>query len=48
MFLRELVLYFFYMQVECRGRLFLRYVGVVGEFGLDVGPPARRYGVAKM
>ncbi len=30
------------------GTAFLRYVGVVGEFGLDVGPPARRCGVAKM
>ncbi len=30
------------------GTAFLRYVGVVGEFGLDVGPPARRCAVAKM
>ncbi len=30
------------------GTAFLRYVCVVGEFGLDVGPPAQRCGVAKM
>ncbi len=28
------------------GTAFLRYVDVVGEFVLDVGPPARRCGVA--
>ncbi len=30
------------------GTAFLRYVDVVGEFVLDVGPPARRCGVANM
>ncbi len=43
-FLCELVLHLFTCKLN-GGTALLRYEGLVGEFGLDVGPPARRCGV---